>query len=235
MKKIRLLTAIIFSILMVFVIMSCEKDDPQIVDPPIVLVPTFSVEAEVIGVGGTVTPTYVEADSGSTVSLNIHADAGYDLDSLIVNDSNVTDDINKSLSVNSYDITLNSNYQAKVTFKKNQLGYLTEKPWTLVSWTISGDDGYYWKPDLTKGDSVFIYTATFNTNHKVKSYLLNGNTWWNDSYQLTSDSLFIGVNGLKYKIVELTEEKMVLKSLIGYGDETGTLGYRNSIEVFEHK
>lgn len=190
----------------------------------------FTVDISV-GPNGEVTPdgTFQLAE-GTKLFINVKPDPGYKATISGVDDTEIT-------SFGDISVIVNRNLNIVVSFEKTPLWYLIQGPWTLTSWIVSGymigRGDYYWEADFTTRDSTFVHTATFDSKNWVKSYHLDGNTKWDYPYRITEDSLKVG--DMVYKIVELTEERLVLKSLMGYGDETGQLGYLDSVEVFEHK
>ena len=189
--------------------------------------------------GGTVSPSgEITMLAGWDKVIVANPDPGYKV-MFYVDGVLVTLNDNGSYVINDID----QNHDIDVEFEKTPLydliQNLTSGPWTLTSWIISGymigRGDYYHESDFAAGDSVFVHTATFDIQNWVKSYTLEGNLKWDYPYELTEDSLFVAGRDSGYKIVELTEDRMVLKSLMGYGDETGQLGYLDFVEVWEHK
>ena len=164
---------------------------------------TFTIETS-CGSNGTVSSLgKSEVLKGIDLTIAITPNPGYEIDALIVDDAVV-------LTKSSYAfLNISSNHKLVVSFRKSQLGNLTQGPWRRceVQYRHKGTTIWtnYFVPDITI--LTYAFDATFNLKvFDSKSILIGGY-----GYEIKADSLIWG-GGMRQKIIHLTSDTLILRA-----------------------
>ncbi len=186
---------------------SVEPDPTPPPTPPPVT--KFIIEASVVGTGGTVSPAKVEVVKGGSVDFLITPQIGYDPAYITVNG------VKSPLTSTTYSFIPSANSKLEFELKKNNLGFLIEKPWKGLQQRKRDVGTIEWGQISSYGFSLIFDNQRFQTFNSITT--LNATTLvGNGNYILTKDSLIIGPNpqggdGIRNKIITLTRDSLVLR------------------------
>ena len=220
----------IFSILFLIIILgvSCEKDriDPINPPPPPPPAKTVSVNAEVVGIGGTINPSGItKLALEDSMEFSIIHDKNYKTKSIVIN--GINQPISNTLTVRA-DNELD-NWDIKVEFAlKDSVALISSYNWYPqkfeAQYFTQGDTE--WHPMMVDSTWTYELYRTFNSKGEERTYYSDGNIG-GGNYTLDDNDLKFEGDVTNYKVITLNKDSLVVESILSNKLDNSSTKYRD--------